>query len=147
MAAPSIWNFALTTPDEQMNMEADWVLKAMVAMAAADGRLDSRETDLIRQVYEDRTGRKLAADEVARAVGANATGDALAQFAAASKTLDLETKEEMVRAVYLVLLADERIAGEERKKLKEISDALQISENHLGVILEDLAIWLAKIKS
>ncbi|MEE8633222.1 MAG: hypothetical protein V3S93_01975 [Methyloceanibacter sp.] len=130
-----------------MNMDADWVLKAMVAMAAADGRLDSRETDLIRQVYEDRTGRKLAADEVARAVGANATGDALAQFAAASKTLDLETKEEMVRAVYLVLLADERIAGEERKKLKEISDALQISENHLGVILEDLAIWLAKIKS
>lgn len=133
--------------DEQMNMDTDWVLKAMVAMAAADGRLDSRETDLIRQVYEDRTGRKLAADEVARAVGANATGDALAQFAAASKTLDLETKEEMVRAAYLVLLADERIAGEERKKLKEISGALQISENHFGVILEDLAIWLAKIKS
>lgn len=133
--------------DEQMNMDADWVLKAMVAMATADGRLDSRETDLIRQVYEDRTGRKLAADEVARAVGANATGDALAQFAAASKTLDLETKEEMVRAAYLVLLADERIDGEERKKLKEISGALQISENHLGAILEDLAIWLAKIKS
>lgn len=133
--------------DEQMNMDADWVLKAMVAMAAADGRLDSRETDLIRQVYEDRTGRKLAADEVARAVGANATGDALAQFAAASKTLDLETKEEMVRAAYLVLLADERIAGEERKKLKDISGALQISENHFGAILEDLAIWLAKIKS
>ena len=133
--------------DEQMNMDADWVLKAMVAMATADGRLDSRETDLIRQVYEDRTGRKLAADEVARAVGANATGDALAQLAAASKTLDLETKEEMVRAAYLVLLADERIVGEERKKLKEISGALQISENHLGAILEDLAIWLAKIKS
>ena len=133
--------------DQQMNMDADWVLKAMVAMATADGRLDSRETDLIRQVYEDRTGRKLAADEVARAVGANATGDALADLAAASKTLDLETKEEMVRAAYLVLLADERIDGEERKKLKEISGALQISENHLGAILEDLAIWLAKIKS
>jgi tellurite resistance protein len=130
-----------------MNMDADWVLKAMVAMAAADGRLDSRETDLIRQVYEDRTGRKLAADEVARAVGANATGDALAQFAAASKTLDLETKEEMVRAAYLVLLADERIVGEESKKLKEISGALQIPENHFAAILEDLAIWLAKIKS
>ena len=130
-----------------MNMDADWVLKAMVVMAAADGRLDSRETDLIRQVYEDRTGRKLAADDVARAVGANATGDALAQFAAASKTLDLETKEEMVRAAYLVLLADERIVGEESKKLKEISGALQIPENHFGAILEDLAIWLAKIKS
>ena len=117
-----------------MNIEEDWILKAMVAMAIADGRLDSLETDLIRQIYQDRTGRKLAADEVA-------------QFAAASKTLDLETKEEMVRAAYLVLLADELIAGEESKKLKEISRALQIHENHLGAILEDLALRLAKRKT
>lgn len=130
-----------------MGIDEDWVLKAMVAMAAADGRLDSRETDLIRQVYEDLTERKLAADDVARAVEANATHDALAQFAAAAKTLDLETKEEMIRAAYLVLLADEHIVGEERQKLKEISGALQIPENHLGTILEELAIWIAKIKS
>ena len=119
----------------------------MVAMVTAYGRLDSLETDLIRQIYQERTGRKLAADEVARAVDANATRDVVAQFAAASKTLDLETKEEMVRAAYLVLLADELIAGEESKKLKEISRALQIHENHLGAILEDLALRLAKRKT
>ncbi len=130
-----------------MSTEADWILKAMVAVAASDGRLDTREVSLIQQIYEDRTGHKLTADEVARAVDANATADPLAQFAAASKTLDLETKEEMVRAAYLVLLADDRIAGEERKKLKDISGALQIPEIHFGAILEDLALWLAKIKS
>jgi hypothetical protein len=43
-----------------------------------------------------------------------------------------------------VLLADNRIAGEERKKLKDIAAALQIPEIHFGAILEDLAIWLAK---
>ncbi|WP_141700685.1 TerB family tellurite resistance protein [Methyloceanibacter superfactus] len=129
-----------------MGTDADWVLKAMVAVAASDGHLDSREVGLIQQVYEDRTGRKLTADEVARAVDANARGDVLAQFGAASKTLDMETKEEMVRAAYLVLLADDRIAGEERKKLKDISGALQIPEIHFGAILEDLALWLAKIK-
>ena len=32
-----------------------------------------------------------------------------------------------MRAAYLVLLADDRIAGEERKKLKDIAAALQIS--------------------
>ena len=48
---------------------------------------------------------------------------------------------------YLVLLADGRIAGEERRKLKDISAALQISEIHFGAILEDLAVWLAAQKT
>lgn len=130
-----------------MSTEADWVLKAMVAVAASDGRLDTREVGLVQQVYEDRTGRKLTADEVARAVDANATGDLMAQFAAAAKVLDKDAKEEIVRSAYLVLLADDRIAGEERKKLKDISGALQIPEIHFGAILEDLAIWMSGQKS
>jgi tellurite resistance protein len=124
--------------------EADFILKAMVAVAASDGRLDSREIGLIQQVYKDQSGRSLTADEVARAAEANTRGDVIAEFSAASKSLDTESKEEIVRAAYLVLLADDRIAGEERKKLKDIAGALQISEIHFGAILEDLAIWLAQ---
>ncbi|MBE0712862.1 MAG: TerB family tellurite resistance protein [Candidatus Aminicenantes bacterium] len=124
------------------NDGADWILKAMVAVAASDGRLDSREIGLIQQVYQDQSGRTLTADEVARAADANAKGDVLAQFAAASAVLDKPAKEEIVRSAYLVLLADDRIAGEERKKLKDIAMALKIPEIHFGAILEDLAIWL-----
>ncbi len=127
--------------------EADFLLKAMVAVAASDGRLDSAEIGLIQQIYQDQSGRSLTADEVARAAEANARGDAMAEFAAAAKSLDKESKEEIVRAAYLVLLADDRIAGEERKKLKDIAAALQISEIHFGAILEDLAIWLAQQKT
>ena len=58
-----------------------------------------------------------------------------------------DAKEEIIRAAYLVLLADDRIAGEERKKLKDIAAALQIPEIHFGAILEDLAIWLAQQRS
>jgi tellurite resistance protein len=76
-----------------------------------------------------------------------AKGDLFAEFAAAAKVLDVDTKEEMIRAAYLVLLADERIAGEERKKLKDIAAALQIPEIHFGAILEDLALWLAQARS
>ena len=43
--------------------------------------------------------------------------------------------------------ARRRIAGEERKKLKDIAAALQIPEIHFGAILEDLALWLAKARS
>ncbi len=125
---------------------ADWILKAMVAVAASDGRLDTREVGLIQRVYQDQAGQTLTADEVARAVDANAKGDMLGQIAAAGHRIDPETKDEMIRAAYLVLLADDRIAGEERKKLLDLSVALKIPEIHFGAILEDLAIALARQK-
>jgi hypothetical protein len=84
---------------------------------------------------------------VARAAEANAKGDVHAEFAAASKVLDMDAKEEIIRAAYLVLLADELIAGQERKKLQDLAAALQIPEIHFGAILEDLAIMLASQKS
>jgi uncharacterized membrane protein YebE (DUF533 family) len=129
------------------NPHSDWILKAMVAVAAADGRLDSREVGLIQQVYKDQSGQTLTADAVARAADANARGDMIVNFAAAGDTLDKATKEEMIRAAYLVLLADDKIAGEERKKLQDLAAALKIPEIHFGAILEDLAVWLAGNKS
>ena len=126
---------------------ADWLLTAMVAVAASDGRLDTREVAIIQQVYAREAGRMLTADEVARATEANANGDMLVQIAAAERTLDQATKEEMIRAAYLVLLADDRIAGEERKKVQDLAVALKIPEIHFGAILEDLAISIAQPRS
>jgi tellurite resistance protein len=133
--------------DKPGNTDADWILKVMVAVAASDGTLDDREIGLIQQVYRDQSGRSLSADEVKRAAEAAARGDTLAEMAAAGRVLDKATKEEMIRAAYLALLADDRIAGEERKRLKDIAAALQVPEIHFGAILEDLAIWLAQQKS
>lgn len=124
--------------------EADWILKAMVAVAGSDGKLDEREIGLIQQIYRDQSGRSISAEDVTRA--AETRDDAFAAFAAAGKTLDQATKEEIIRAAYLVLLADDRIAGEERRKLQDIAAALQIPEIHFGAILEDLAVWMAQQK-
>jgi tellurite resistance protein len=132
--------------EETGSSASDWILKSMLAVASADGQLDEREVGLIQQVYQDQSGRSLSAEEVTRAAEANAKGDAMAAFAAAAKVLDQHTKEEIIRAAYLVLLADDRIAGEERKKLRDIAAALQIPEIHFGAILEDLAILLAGTK-
>jgi tellurite resistance protein len=128
--------------------EADWILRAMVAVAAADGRLDAREVGLIQQVYEERTGRPVDLSGVASAAEVYATKrDILAELAAISGSMSQQTKEEIIRSAYLVLLADGRIAGEERKKLKDIAIALQVPEIHFGAILEDLAISLDQQKS
>ena len=53
--------------------DADWILKTMVAMAAADGRLDAREVGLIQKVYQDQTGRSVDVSGVVLAVQAYAT--------------------------------------------------------------------------
>jgi uncharacterized membrane protein YebE (DUF533 family) len=134
-------------PEAAANLRAELILKAMIAEAAADGALDQKEIGLIQQIYQDQSGKPITAEEIAQAAEVNARSSILAEIAAAAPNLDRETKEEIVRAAYLVLLADDRIAGEERKKLQDIAAALRIPEIHFGAILEDLAIWLAEQKS
>ena len=117
--------------------DADWILKAMVAVAGADGRLDAREVGLIQKVYKDQTGRSVDVSGVVLAVQAYAAKrDVLAELSVAAESMSRETKEEIIRAAYLMLLADKRIAGEERRRLKDIAAALQISEVHFDAIVE-----------
>ena len=73
--------------------EADWILKAMVAVAAADGRLDAREVGLIQQVYQDQTGRPVDVSGVARAAEAYTKRDVLVELSAVAGGMSPETKE------------------------------------------------------
>ena len=120
----------------QKPTEADWILKAMVAVAAADGRLDAREVRLIQKVYQELTGGPVDVSGVVLAVQAYATKrDVLAELSIAAGGMSPETKQEIIRAAYLALLVDERIDEAERKKLNDIATALQLSEVELETIL------------
>ena len=121
----------------QKPTDAVLILKTMVAVAAADGRLDAREVALIQKVYQDQTGRSVDVSGVVLAAQAYASRrDVVAELSAAAGSMSRETKEEIIRAAYLTLLADQRIAGEERKRLQEIAAALQIPEIHFDAIVE-----------
>ena len=116
---------------------SDWILKTMAAVAGADGRLNAREVELIQTVYQDETGKSLDVSGILRAVQAYATKhDLLAELSVAAGGMSAELKEEIIRAAYLMLHADEHIAGKEREKLQEIAAALQISETHLSAIVD-----------
>jgi tellurite resistance protein len=116
----------------------DWILKAMVAVAAADGRLNAREVGLIQKVYQKQTGHPVDVGGVAMAAETYATKrDVLVELSAVAGGMNQETKEEIIRAAYLVLLADNRIAGEERKMLRDIAAALQVSESHFDAIVRE----------
>ena len=134
-------------PDRAANLRAELILKAMIAVGSADGGLEDREVSLIQQVYEDQAERPITPEEIAEVSQASTRDGLLAELSVASPVLDRETKEEIIRAAYLTLLADGRIAAEERKKLKDIAMALRVPEIHFGAILEDLALWLEEQKS
>jgi tellurite resistance protein len=118
--------------------DAHWILKAMVAVAGADGRLNAHEVGLIQKVYQDETGRSVDAIGVFRAVQAYATRrDVLAELSQVAGSMSAEVKAKIVRAAYLTLLADGRISGEEFKTLKDIAAALELSEQQFQAIIDD----------
>ena len=122
--------------------EVDWILKAMVAVAAADGRLHAREVGLIQKVYQKQTGHPVDVGGVAMAAETYAMKrDVLVELSAVAGGMSQETKEEIIRAAYLVLLADNRIAGEERKMLQDIAAALQVSKSHFDAIVRAVRVF------
>jgi tellurite resistance protein len=135
-------------PERAANLRADLILKAMIAVASADdGAIEDSEIRLMQQVYKDQAKRPITPQEIAEAAEATTKDELLAELTAAAPVLDRETKEEIIRAAYLTLLADGRIAAEERKKVKDIAVALRVPEIHFGAILEDLALWLEDQKA
>lgn len=117
------------------------ILQAMVSIAAADDALDDSETETICRIYQKVTDQIIGADDVQAVAAARAESETrlTADLRAACADLDMATKENLIRASYLVLLADERISARERKKLHDFAAALQIPEIHVTAILEDLS--------
>ena len=122
-----------------LNMQegnADYILQAMVSMAAADGDVVESEVDAIRDIYAEMNGGKASLDEFDYVPdGTPRLTDRLARD---RKALARRTREDILRAAYRVLLADGNIAAGERKKLEDIAEALDIPEIHKNVILEDI---------
>ena len=117
------------------------ILQAMVSMASADGEIDSDEIAVIRSVYANETGEDISTRDVTQAATMlQASSESLSSvLSIANATMDKPVKEVLLKASYLVLLADGRVAARERKRLQDFANALKISEIHLSVILEDVS--------
>lgn len=118
------------------------ILQAMISIASADGEIDADEMTTLRRLYLKETGEEVSVSDVAKAarmLQANSASLSTA-LSAASAAMDRTTKESLLRASYLELLADGRVAARERKKLQDFAGALKIPEIHLSVILEDVSL-------
>jgi hypothetical protein len=105
-------------------------------VAAADGRLNAREVGLIQDLLEARTGRFVDASGIVLAIQAYTTKrNVLAELSVAAPSMSRETKEEIIRGAYQMLVTDEYVAEPELKKLKDIAAALGIFETGLEAII------------
>lgn len=116
----------------------------MVAMAAADGEIDERELGSMAAIYRNVTGASIRQTAIKSAAAARKGGatNLFERLALLAPKLDRDAKDQILRAAYLVLLADDDIAGAERKTLQDIAAALKVPEVHFGAIMEEVAIWL-----
>lgn len=110
-------------------------------MGIADGNLRPVEANRICEVYERLTDQVIDHDHIGDLVEAHAadktpTHDLLSDV---REELDRTTKENILKASYLTLIADGEISAEEHKRLRDFARALRIEEVHFNAIMEDLA--------
>jgi uncharacterized membrane protein YebE (DUF533 family) len=105
--------------------EVDWILKAMVAVAAADGRLHAREVGLIQKVYQKQTGHPVDVGGVAMAAETYAMKrDVLVELSAVAGGMSQETKEDYPRRLSGALIL--------RQTVKDYSKWRPVFDRHAG---------------
>jgi tellurite resistance protein len=118
--------------------EADWILKAMIVMAAADARLDAREVRAIRTIYQEQAGREIDAGAVVLAVQTYARRRTLIEdLSIAANAMRDETKETILRAAFLTAEANGQLSPQEFERLAAIAAALGISDDDMQEIVAD----------
>lgn len=117
-----------------------YILQAMIAVAAADGEVRAREAETIRQVYARFTGETIREDAIkSTPIAARDMSTAFpSTLARTCHRLTTDAKEAILRAAYLVLIAEDRIGARAHKTLSDMVRALDISELHRSVIFEDV---------
>ena len=116
-------------------LEADWILKVMAAMAAADHRLDAREVTLIQRVYEELTREPVDVSGVVSAVQVYARKDVLEELSEVAGSLSTKAKAAILRGAYKTILANSYVSQAERDTLDGIAAALQLSGDDIDAVL------------
>lgn len=128
--------------DVRRRFEAEFrpaVLRIMILMMMADGRIAESEKRMIIDLNERLTGRKLsfaAIDEhIAALVGAGRS--ALDYAATVAPLLNEPGKELVLKAAFSVAVADGRIHESERALLHRLGRALGMSAGHVRAVLSE----------
>jgi uncharacterized membrane protein YebE (DUF533 family) len=118
--------------------EAALILRCMVAIAAADGKLLGQELDLIGKIHAEFTGDGIDRGEIAEQFlrwqneGSPSIDDVVG---GAHDDLDGKARTRIFRAACHIMIADGEAETNERKRLAEIASTLDLD---IGDVVETL---------
>ena len=116
------------------------VKRTMVMMMMADGVVDAEEIKTIREVYANVMDRELpeeaVRDEIRKAKQSHRSlTEQLSQLAGG---LNSEGKEIVLKAAFLVAMADGELHDDEKQLLVNIGEALQMTQAHMRGAVDSL---------
>jgi uncharacterized tellurite resistance protein B-like protein len=145
--------YALKSPAEKAKMQEESetfaFIHCMIAMAAADGRVDDREINLVRVLFSKVMGMNVAEEDVRKVAeqyqkGARSWQEAIdfnARNMAAGRRLNL------FRACAYVAAADGEIAALERDRIHQLAQRVGVREQDIEPILKEVLSDLAPQKA
>ena len=116
------------------------ILKVMVAMMAADGKIDESEKRQISHIYNNLTGQPLSEIDFKQEIFQvqNPTHSMHELLKSVTPSLNDHGKEMVIKAAFLVASADRNFDDEEKRLLTEIATALEMSSSHLNAIIQEM---------
>lgn len=117
------------------------LLRCMIVMALADGKLREQEIDVVVAVYQKLVGQPIERSIVRELFEQLPRGEPSQILAntAALESLDTRTKRLIVKACYLVKVSDCEVAEVELATLATIAAALNFSEDQLVEVLREVS--------
>jgi uncharacterized tellurite resistance protein B-like protein len=118
---------AAVRPNRSTELDT-YMVRSMMAMASADGRLDEREVTTISRAYEAITGLPLPAAKVREMATTMANRDTTIydELGRIEGRMSPATKAMIMKASYLVLIADSDADETEQNRIADIAQALKL---------------------
>lgn len=115
------------------------ILDSMVLMMLIDGSIDAREVEVVGRIYEKLVGSPISTDEILARVEADVRGERLTDaLSAVALRLNRKGREDVMRALIHVALADDVVTDEETSLLFSVADALHIQHDRAKVLWEQV---------
>lgn len=116
------------------------LVKSMVALAASDRIIDEREVHAIGTIFTDLTGQELDPDEIREAAIAfrderKSIGDMLKGI---EHEIEPEFKKTIVKASYLIAMADELLVRVELEDVRKVGGHLKLSPKTVDKLIVEM---------
>lgn len=125
------------------------LVRAMVAIASADGILEVSEINSISHIYQDLVGHPLKTGMVAK-VSKTMAGENYSihdDLGLTQAEISQSMKENIICACYLVMVADGEISEVEKQRINEIASTLHVPAHRAIELIEDLRKQQTRPKS